>query len=44
MNELITRIFEDFTVDDVKIPVKFLFYIGHGEPYIVWSQEDADNS
>ena len=44
MNELIVSLFEDFTVDGVKIPVKYLFYLGHGEPYVVWRQEDADNS
>ena len=44
MNELIMSIFEGFTVDGVSIPVKYLYYQGHGEPYIVWMQEDADNS
>lgn len=44
MHELITSLFENFTVNGVKIPVKFLYYLGHGEPYIVWMQENADNS
>lgn len=44
MNELITSLFQDFTVDGVLIPVKYLHYLGHGEPYIVWMQVDADNS
>lgn len=44
MNELIMSIFNGFTVDGVSIPVKYLYYLGHGEPYIVWMQEDADNS
>ena len=44
MNELITSIFQDFTVDGEVIPVKYLYYKGHGEPYIVWMQQDADNS
>lgn len=44
MNELIMSIFEDFTVNGTKIPVKYMYYMGHGEPYIVWMQEDADNS
>jgi len=44
MNSLIKDIFENFTVDGVTIPVKFLYYHGHGEPYIVWMQEDANNS
>jgi hypothetical protein len=44
MNELIKSIFEDFTVDDVAIPVKFMYYAGHGEPYVVWMEQDADKS
>lgn len=44
MNELIETILADFTVDDVKIPVSFLFYEGHGEPYVVYMQQDADKS
>lgn len=44
MNELIESIFANFTVDDVEIPVSFLFYEGHGEPYVTYMQQDADNS
>ena len=44
MNELIESIFENFTVNGVSIPVKFLFYQGHGEPYIVYMQVEANNS
>lgn len=44
MNELIETIFANFEVDKVQIPVSFLFYEGHGEPYIVWMQQDADKS
>lgn len=44
MNALIESIFHDFEVDGVDIPVKFLFYMGHGEPYIVYMQTDADGS
>lgn len=44
MNELIESIFKDFTVDGVSIPVSYLFYEGHGEPYIVYMQQDADGS
>ena len=44
MNELIESILSNFTVDGVEIPVKFLFYQGHGEPYITYMQTDADNS
>ena len=44
MNELIETLFKDYTVDGVKIPVSFLFYEGHGEPYITYMQTDADSS
>ena len=44
MNELIQSIFKDFTVDGVKIPVSFMYYEGHGEPYIVYMEQDADSS
>ena len=44
MNELIETILADFTVDNVQIPVSFLFYEGHGEPYVVYMQQDADKS
>ena len=44
MNELIRTIFQDFKVNGVSIPVKFLFYQGHGEPYVIYQQTDADNS
>ena len=44
MNELIESIFANFTVDDVPIPVSFMFYEGHGEPYVVYMQQDADKS
>ena len=44
MNELIEEIFKNFTVDDVAIPVSFLFYEGHGEPYITYMNQDADGS
>jgi hypothetical protein len=44
MNELIKSIFSGFTVDETEIPVKFMYYEGHGEPYVVWMQQDADGS
>lgn len=44
MNELIQSIFENFMVGGERIPVKFLYYQGHGEPYITWGQMDADSS
>lgn len=44
MNELIERIFSNFSVDGVSIPVSFMYYEGHGEPYVVYMQEDCNNS
>lgn len=44
MNELIEQIFNNFTVDGVQIPVSYMFYEGHGEPYVVYMQENADSS
>ena len=44
MNELIESIFENFTVDGVKIPVSFMYYEGHDEPYVIYMQQDADGS
>ena len=44
MNELIETIFQNFTVDDVKIPVSFMYYEGHDEPYVIYMHQDADNS
>lgn len=44
MNELIESILADFTVNNVKIPVSFMYYEGHGEPYVVYMQQDADRS
>lgn len=44
MNELIESILSNFTVDGVEIPVSFLRYEGHGEPYITYMQQDADGS
>lgn len=43
MNDLIKQIFTDFTVDGVAVPVKFMYYLGHGEPYIVYMKMDADH-
>lgn len=44
MNELIESIFSNFTVDGKEIPVSFLYYKGHGEPYVTYMQQDADGS
>ena len=42
MNELIETIFANFIVDQVAIPVSYMYYEGHGEPYVVYMQQDAD--
>ena len=42
MNEQIETIFKGFTVDGVEIPVYFVYYFGHGEPYIVYSETNKD--
>lgn len=44
MNELIRSIFQNFTVDGVAIPVKYMYYNGHGEPYVTYQQVEANNS
>lgn len=44
MNAQIEQIFNGFTVGDVQIPVSFLRYEGHGEPYITYMQYDIDGS
>ena len=44
MNELIESILSNFTVDGVQIPVSFMFYEGHGEPYVVYMGQDMNNS
>ena len=44
MNELIMTIFANFTVNGVVIPVKYMTYQGHGEPYITFHQLYVDNS
>lgn len=43
-HELIKRITSDFSVQGNSIPVKYLYYHGSGEPYIVWMQETMDGS
>lgn len=44
MNERITEAFKGFTVGGAEIPVKFLRYEGHGEPYVTWQQTDAGSA
>lgn len=44
MNELIETIFANFVVDKVSIPVSYMYYEGHGGPYITYMQQDTNNS
>lgn len=44
INSIIETAFTNFTVDGVSIPVKYMFYQGHGEPYVVWMNQDKDQS
>ena len=40
---LIESIFDGFTVDGIEIPVVYMFYHAHGEPYVVYMGVYADN-
>lgn len=44
MNEEIIELLKDMVVNGESIPVKLLFYNGHGESYITFQEEDADES
>lgn len=44
MNELIEKIFEDFEINGEAIPVKFMRYEEHGEPYVTYQQIDCESS
>lgn len=44
LNELIHTLFEQFSVDGQDIPVCFMRYKGHGEPYVTYMELDCDNS
>lgn len=44
MNEEIETLFAGFKVNDQDIPVEFMFYEGHGEPYVTYRQYDNDAS
>lgn len=44
MNELIQTIFRNFTVSGKRVPVAYMFYQGHGEPFVTYMQTDADSS
>ena len=44
MNELIESLFNNFTVDGVSIPVSYMYYEGHGEPYVTYQETGADQA
>ena len=44
MYEELKLLFNNFTVNGVKIPVALIYYDGHGEPYVTYKQYDKDNS
>ena len=44
MNAQIETLFSNFKVNNVSIPVSYMYYEGHGEPYVVYMQYDKDNS
>lgn len=44
MNAEIVKIFDGFTVGGKEVPVRFLTYEGHGEPYVIFSREYDDSS
>ena len=44
MNEEIESIFNGFTVDDVEIPVSFMFYDGDDDQWIIYSNADNYHS
>lgn len=44
MNKLIETILANFTVDETAVAVAYMYYQGHGEPYVVYMQQDADGS
>lgn len=44
MNELIESIFDNFTVDNVQIPVSFLYYNGHSKSYVTYNNTSTGNT
>lgn len=43
MNSLIETIFQNFTVDNIEIPVSFMRYNGKSTTYITYQLENMDN-
>lgn len=44
MNSLIESLFSNFSVNGVTVPVFYMFYDGHLDPYITYMQTDADSA
>ena len=44
MKQAIETLFKNFTVNGSVIPVEFLHYQGHGEPYVIYLEYDKDNA
>lgn len=44
MNSTIQKIFKDFKVNGIEIPVSFIKYEGHEKPYITYMETDKDNT
>ena len=44
MNAEIVDIFDGFAVGGTEVPVRFMNYEGHGEPYVIFSRESDDSS
>nr|DAH96700.1 MAG TPA: tail component [Caudoviricetes sp.] len=44
MNAEIVDIFKGFAVGGTEVPVRFMAYEGHGEPYVIFSRESDDSS
>lgn len=44
MNELIEKMFSGFNINGETIPVAFVYYDGHEQPYVTYQQTDADSS
>lgn len=44
MKKAIETLFSNFKVNNIAIPVEYLHYEGHGEPYVIYLEYDKDNS
>ena len=40
----IVTAYTGFKVNNVDIPVVFLYYLGHGEPYVVYGETNTNNT